>query len=42
MHNPEGQLKRELEVLTLCEMCFAGMGAVEECQHLKPPFQLPP
>ena len=25
-----GQLKRGLEVLALCEMCFEGMGGVEE------------
>ena len=32
-----GQLKRGLEVLALCEMCFEGMGAVEKgvlrCWH---------
>ena len=25
-----GQLKRAFEVLTLCEICFEGMGAVEQ------------
>ena len=25
-----GQLKRGLEVLALCEMCFEGMGSVEK------------
>ena len=32
-----GQLKRGFEVLALCEICFAGMGAVEKgglrCWH---------